>query len=277
MESEIKILTSDNFSLAATEFIPEERRESVIIINAAMAVPRRFYSSYARHLSDLVVTYDYRGIGDSRPPSLKGFQAKMRDWAELDIIEWVSSTYKPEKLFLIGHSLGGQTAGLLSMSQQINGMVTLSAQSGYWGLQPSLEKYRAWFVVTIVFPLVSRAFGYFPWSRLASGADLPKDIALEWASWCRSPDYIFGDKTLDSLQNFRNFSAPILAYSFSDDVWGSQRSVDNMMARYIAADVERRHISPQAIGGEKIGHLGFFLPKAEGLWHEVDEWIEKQE
>ena len=33
----------------------------------------------------MVVTYDYRGIGGSAPSRLRGFEARMRDWAFLDM------------------------------------------------------------------------------------------------------------------------------------------------------------------------------------------------
>lgn len=276
---DITISALDGFSLAATVFEPSRTSGSAAIINAAMAVPRRFYKRYARHLAQQgyqVVTYDYRGIGDSRPDSLKGFQARMRDWAELDmaaVVEWSKEQFDSERLLLVGHSFGGQAPGLLSNAEKISAMVTLSAQSGYWGLQPGIERYRAWLFVYIAFPLFSRLYGYLPWSRFVSGEDMPKDAALEWAKWARSPDYLFGDKTLDSLRNFRQFKAPILAYSFEDDVWGSKRSVDDMMARYTEAPVERRHRSPKDVGGSKIGHIGFFLPTSEPLWKEVDSWL----
>jgi predicted alpha/beta hydrolase len=277
----VTIPAVDGFSLSATLFAPEASSESVAIISAAMAVPRRFYKIYARHLAlqgHLAVTYDYRGIGDSRPAVLKGFRARMRDWAELDmagVIEWVTNQYQPSKIVLIGHSIGGQAAGLLDNSEKVTAMVTVSAQSGYWGLQPGKEKYRGWFFGYIAFPFLSRLYGYLPWSRFASGEDMPKDVALEWASWSRSPDYLFGDKTLDSLRNFPRFTAPILAYSFEDDVWGSRRSVDNMMARYTAVEMDRRHRTTEAVGGNKIGHLGFFLPSSEALWQEADTWLEQ--
>ena len=277
----ITIPAADGFSLSGTVFEPQHRLNSVAIINAAMAVPRRFYKIYARHLAEQghrVFTYDYRGIGDSRPADLKGFPARMRDWAELDMagmIDWAAKQYQPSEIVLIGHSIGGQAAGLLDNSDKVTSMVTVSAQSGYWGLQPGKEKYRALLYDYFVFPVLSRLYGYLPWSLFASGEDMPKDAALEWAGWSRSPDYIFGDKTLDSLRNFPRFTAPILAYSFEDDVWGSRRSVDNMMARYTATTVERRHRTPEDVGGNKIGHLGFFLPSSKPLWQEVDAWLEQ--
>jgi predicted alpha/beta hydrolase len=276
------IPASDGFALAATVFEPKSPPQFVTVISAAMATPRRLYELYARYLSragHFVVTYDYRGTGDSRPESLKGFQARMRDWAEYDlsgVIAWARAQCGPCPLFLIGHSFGGQAAGLLENAADVRAMVTVSSQSGYWGLHPGVEKYRVWFFAHVGFWLLSSLYGYLPWSRFVKGEDLPKQAALEWARWSRSPDYLCGDRTLESRRNFPRFTAPILAYSFSDDIWGSKRSVDAMMSYYTGASLERRHVTPDDLGLDKIGHIGFFLPTARALWREVDAWLAKK-
>ena len=134
------IRSIDGFALNATVYDPGIRTESVVIINAATGVPRNFYKDYACHLREighLVVTYDYRGIGDSRPLHLKGFPARMRDWAVLDmagVVEWSSTYYNPRFLFLIGHSIGGQAAGLITNSDKVTAMVTISAAIFHYAL-----------------------------------------------------------------------------------------------------------------------------------------------
>ena len=59
----------------------------VVIVNPATSVHSRYYSRFAMFLFTAgfdVVTYDYRGIGGSRPASLRGFQASWLDWGYLD-------------------------------------------------------------------------------------------------------------------------------------------------------------------------------------------------
>ncbi|PMZ61605.1 alpha/beta hydrolase, partial [Pseudomonas sp. GW247-3R2A] len=60
----------------------QDRARPVVIINAATSVRCRHYSRFADYLfaNDFdVITYDYRGIGESRPTSLKGLQASWSD------------------------------------------------------------------------------------------------------------------------------------------------------------------------------------------------------
>jgi hypothetical protein len=92
-------------------------------------------------------------------------------------------------------------------------------KGGYWALQGGREPARVRAIVTIIIPVLSRLVGYFPGSWFASGADLPKQVALEWAGWCRQPNYLLDDESLP-LERYARFKAPLLAYSIDDDDWG---------------------------------------------------------
>jgi predicted alpha/beta hydrolase len=275
--ADFQFAANDGYSLAATLF-RANASDTVVLVNSATAVPRRFYQRFASFIQASgwsAVTYDYRGIGDSRPESLRGFQATMRDWAFLDMaamVDWVGRELSPRRLFAIGHSFGGQTLGMIENAASIDAMVGVSAQSGYWGVQGGHERSKVRFIVTFVIPVLSHLVGYFPWSWFASGTDLPKGVALEWARWCRNPNYLLDDKTLP-LDNYKTFTAPLLAYSIDDDVWGTDRAVDDMMRAY--SNVTRRHIVPADHGLNRIQHLGFFREGSEPIWREAIEWLDK--
>jgi predicted alpha/beta hydrolase len=154
----------DGYTLAATLF-RAHASDTVVLINSATAVPRHFYQRFAAFIQSRgwsAVTYDYRGIGDSRPASLRGFDAKMRDWAFLDMtamVDWVGRELSPARLFAIGHSFGGQTLGMIENAGSIDAMVGVSAQSGYWGVQGGREPPKVRFIVTAVIPVLSHLVG----------------------------------------------------------------------------------------------------------------------
>jgi predicted alpha/beta hydrolase len=276
---QMTITACDGFSLAATCYQPEQNPTNTLaLINSATAVPQRYYKYFAIFLAQqgyTAVTYDYRGIAGSKPASLHGFAADARDWALLDmagVIKWIQNAVRPRRLFMIGHSFGGQTAGLLPNHHRIDAMVTFSSQSGYWRLQGGNQKMSAAFHVHLTLPLLSHLFGYMPWSKISSAEDLPKGVALEWSRWCRYPGYLLEDQTLP-LERFQQFQAPVLAYSIDDDDWGTARSVDAMMRAY--PHLTRRHIVPQEHGLTSLGHFGFFRPKSKPLWPDVVAWLEQ--
>lgn len=267
----------DGYGLGGT-LRPAETHETVVVIHGATAVPSRFYGDLASFFQTsgwTALTYDYRGVGLSRPKRLRGFPARMRDWALSDVpgaVRWAREELKPKRLFCLGHSFGGQVMGLLERPERVDAMVTVSSQSGYWRVQGDGERLRVLFMVAVVLPTVSRLLGYFPWSRLARGEDLPAGVALEWAGWCRKRQYLLDDATLP-LERYRRFLAPILAYSIDDDGWGTSRSVDEMMSAY--PNVERRHLVPAEHGLASIGHTGYFRPSSAALWPIARDWLDR--
>ncbi len=265
----------DGYTLAGSWWGPEDPAR-VVMINAATAVPRRFYRHFAAALAEAgygVLTYDYRGIGDSAPRSLRGFSARMRDWGMQDMagaLDWVRARHRGADISMVGHSVGGQLAGLLDNADEVDGIATFSAQSGHWRLQGGAQKAMVALHMHLTFPAMARAVGYIPWSKFGGGEDLPAGVAREWARWCRDPRYLFGDPTLP-LHRYAAFEAPVLAYSFDDDDWGTARSVDTLMREY--PRVQRRHVAPAEVGLRAIGHFGFFRPGAAGMWPDVVKWL----
>ena len=89
-----------------------------VIINPATGVAARYYHRYARFLARHgynVLTYDYRGIGASRPGHLAGCGYRWRDWGELDFDAAVRFMHGQEAqgpLNVVGHSVGGFLIGL---------------------------------------------------------------------------------------------------------------------------------------------------------------------
>ena len=72
---DITIPAVDGYLLGATLFLPRCAKRHAVLINSATAVPRKIYRHFAAYLAHrgcAVLTYDYRGIGGSRPdPTLE--------------------------------------------------------------------------------------------------------------------------------------------------------------------------------------------------------------
>ena len=115
--TEISVPATDGYPLSANLYTSSGEQRKVVVISSATAVPQNFYRHFASALARAgysTVTYDYRGIGQSRPASLRGFTALMRDWALKDmagILRWVRDDLEPDRTFMVGHSVGGQVTG----------------------------------------------------------------------------------------------------------------------------------------------------------------------
>ena len=274
-EPTIRIPAADGYSLAASWFgHPDAPR--VALIAPATAVRRRLYDAFARFLAGQgygVVTWDWRGTGDSRPASLRGFGATMTDWATKDlagVIEWAAAQAAPgARLVAIGHSFGGQSVGLAPNRDRLDALVTVAAQSGYVGHWPAPRRYLYTALWYAWLPLLVRAFGYFPAKRLGLGEDLPRGVALEWARWCRRPEYL-GD-----WSGHAAFAAPLLGVGFDDDPIAPPRAVDALHVRYGTPSKRRRQVRAEELGLSRLGHFGFFRSTAEPLWREVAAWLDE--
>lgn len=276
---DITIKARDGYPLAATLFGDVQRCKRVVIICSATAVARQYYRYYASALAAAgyaAVTFDYRGIGGSRPASLRAMPARMRDWGLQDmqgVVDWAVDSGNQQQILLVCHSVGGQVAGLLENGDAIKAMLTVSAQSGHWRLQGGSQVWSVAFHVHVTFPLMVAMIGYMPWSWFGSAEDLPGGVAREWARWCRNRNYLLDDASLP-LHRYQEFAAPILAYSVDDDTWGTAKSVDAMMGAY--PNVERRHLVPADFQLGKLGHFGYFGKSAAAVWQEGIQWLDAQ-
>ena len=66
-------VAADGFDLHGKLWSPVDQAHTALLINPATGVAAKYYSRYASYLAAagfLVLTYDYRGIGASKPQSL---------------------------------------------------------------------------------------------------------------------------------------------------------------------------------------------------------------
>lgn len=281
--SDVTVMASDGFKLAATLFEPASSNGRVVLINSAMAVRRGFYAKYAAFLARkgfTVLTYDYRGIGDSRPATLRGYKAYLWEWSAKDMaaaIGWIREHYPNDKLLAVGHSVGGQIVGLTAENQHIAGLFGVAVQSAYWRLWSGLERWRVFFVLYIVFPLMTRLWGYFP-EKMGMGAEgVPAGVALDWAHAGQCRKYLLDFYNTPELDHYASLTASFLDYSFSDDAYASYAAVEELLTFYPNARKTHKHIQPSDVGAEAIGHFGFFRSKFETtLWAESAAWLMEQ-
>jgi predicted alpha/beta hydrolase len=272
------IAARDGYALAATAFEPA-RPWRAALISSATAVPRRIYRGFATFLAEngfAVLTYDYRGIGDSRPVTLRGFPVRMRDWASLDVaaaITHAQRRWPNVPLTYVGHSFGGQALGLVSNNNEVTRALFISAQAAYWRNMPSPENYRVLAMMQFARGIIAPLFGYVPgWAGI--GEDVPRRAFAEWTRWVMKRRYFFDDPTLTELKNFANFRGPLRAIGFTDDPWATEQMIDLLASGFTNAWLERRHIDPRILGVTKIGHFGFFRPEhRDTLWRDSADWL----
>lgn len=283
----------DNTSLVGSLFKPSKDPHTALLINSGTGIPRRFYTRFARYAAEqgfVVLTYDYRGIGDSAPQSLRGYEARYRDWGQQDVpgaIACLTTRYPSLPLVVVGHSTGGQQLGLAENVGRVRAAVFVAVSTGYWRGMPMYYKWLTLALWKLYLPLASRLYGYAPARKIRWGENLPLGVAREWGAWCLEPDYMaayFEDGRLQPQDgklfgpvHFSDAKFPIRAYCFEDDPIASKANVGPMMSLFKAAEIETKWMGPEELGVAEIGHLGFFRKNiGQPLWQEALTWLQKQ-
>jgi predicted alpha/beta hydrolase len=277
--AQVRFRALDGYELGALLYAaaPSEHPARVAVLHAGAGIRARSYGAFAAFLAQAgipTLVYDYRGIGLSRPATLRGFRASIEDWAEYDCaaaIAWLGQRFPGAAMLGIAHSIGTLlVGGALNAAKQAS-LVLIGAHTAYWG------DYRGRYRVPMAalwhgaMPLVTRLMGYFPARRLALGQDLPAEIALQWASR-RSPDLRAapsgpareGRRRL--LDRCAELERPALVVSISDDAFATAAGTRRLLSYYPRLSPLREALfTPADAGKRRLGHFGFFRRSAGTL------------
>ncbi|MFH4965492.1 alpha/beta fold hydrolase [Gaetbulibacter sp. M235] len=259
----IKLQVNEGYTIVVNQFTPKTDNQKVVIIVPAMGVKQIFYERFANFLKEqnyTVYTFDYSGIGESKFHSLKDYEKSISDWINYDfetVIQYVKLNHSASKLILIGHSLGGQVIALNKYSYLAYKIILISSQSGYWKFWKGVNKYIMLFYWKLFFPIVVKYYGYLPSDKFSRMESLPKGVATEWSNWGLKPNYFLHYISEDS-HFFNKINCPIYSYSSSDDTYAPKDSVDWLASIFKNSTVIKKHLNPNDLNLNKIGHFGFF-------------------
>ncbi|MFM7597286.1 MAG: alpha/beta fold hydrolase [Actinomycetota bacterium] len=263
----------DGYPIATRRYETDGARARIVVAGAT-GVPQGFYRSFAAHAAARgfdAITFDYRGVGDSAPDTLRGFRMDYRDWARLDMASVLHSASGDLLLHLVSHSYGGHALGLLPDPSIVMTMHAYGTGSGWKGWMPRSERLRVAFLWNVFGPTIVSTRGYLAWKRFGLGEDLPVDVYRQWKRWCRYPGYWFDDPEIGAEMRalFARVTVPITAINAVDDRWSSPAARDAFFRHYVNADLTVRDLQPAELGQSSIGHMGYFRRGSEPLWDEL--------
>lgn len=276
----VRLRTSDGQLLSARFFTPTSP-SAVMVINPATGYRQDFYTSFAKSAAEngwAVLTFDYRGQGQSARVAARLECARMLDWARYDIpaaARVASEAFPGLPLDIVGHSVGGQFAALVDPDLPVRRLALLSASSGYWGEQSAPLKYQAWLFWRFIGPFYLFARGHIPKGLLWSGEPLPRRVWEDWRDFGVNPE-CFRDAIaeLGLTQRFDQFNAPVCAWTPDDDPIANKQTVRWLLERFPQAPTEMKLVRQEDLGRGAIGHDGLFRSKmADVFWPQVFHWL----
>lgn len=252
-----------------------------VIVNCATGVSARYYHRYARFLAShgfVVLTYDYRGIGLSRPVRLRGCGYRWRDWGEQDFaaaLAMMLNAHGSLPMSVVGHSIGGFLPGLAGNAARIDRMLTVGAQYAWHGDYATAKRLMLLWKWHLVMPVLAIACGYFPGRRLGWLEDLPKGVALEWALRQQAFERSHPPESRQAVVlGMKSVRAPILAIVMSDDELGTDAAVQRTLAYYEGSTRTLVRLTPSNVQSDAVGHFALFHDRhADGFWLKTLDWL----
>ncbi|MBB6484385.1 alpha/beta fold hydrolase [Rhizobium lusitanum] len=278
----LSIRCQDDVVLGGHLWLTEAKKpDGSVIINPATGVLARYYHRYAqfltRHGFD-VLTFDYRGIGQSRPPQLKGIGYRWRDWGMQDFdaaLRLMADRHRGGPLMVVGHSIGGFLPGLAESAGMIDRILTMGAQYAWWGEYAPGRRLGLFLKWHLVMPIMTAVCGYFPGRRLGWLEDLPAGVANEWSFRRRRFELNYPkSERQDALSRMAAVRAPILAVVVSDDELGTVPAVSRTLSYYVGAERVAVLLTPEDFGRKAVGHFNLFHDShTAGFWTDTLQWL----
>ena len=271
-QTPVSLLAEDGRRLAATLFEPAATPpRASLVVCGALGVPRRYYAAVGAWMAErgvAVLTFDYRGSGESQNGPLIDDPATLLDWGRYDMdaaIAWARSRWPEAPTWALCHSFGGQALGLTPRSVELAGAIVVASASGDMALYDTRFGYVMRFIMHVAIPAMTTALGYMP-GRLGLGADLPAGVVQEWSRWCRTPNYLLGAL---GQTGHADLAIPMHFFQIADDTYAPAKPARALEGWYQRATKRSRTIHPSEVGLRKIGHFGLFRRgKTEAFWNE---------
>ncbi|KYH05462.1 MULTISPECIES: alpha/beta hydrolase [Chryseobacterium] len=276
------LTTEDHINLVAHLFKPERDNGKLLLINSATGVKQQVYFSFASYFCEqgfTVITYDYRGIGLSKPKNMRGFQGSMRLWGSKDyktITQYIKSAFKEYKKYCLGHSVGALILGMNEDSNIFEEFVFVGTQNAFVGNLKGRTKVEAYLGFGIAQPLTTSLLGYFPAHWFGLGESLPKNCAYDWRTLILNKKST--NKLLEKIDDFsKNLTQKVFVIRAEDDIWLTEKGVLSLLNNtYSNLKPTYRLIAASESDKNEIGHINFFRSYNSKLWDIIlNELIDK--
>lgn len=282
--SPVHLQCSDGYTLHGDIWLPANSAKSAckvtVLIAGATGVKATYYHRYAAYLAGqgiAALTFDYRGIGSSRPAAGTSLKVRWHQWGTEDIdaaLRWIWTRYPASKVFVVGHSFGGFGAKLAASSAQIHGLLAVGAQHAYWGDYRKGHRLSFWWKWHLVMPFITALAGHFPGRRLGWLEDLPRGVALDWALGSADFTSRLGPAKHEAEKALRSFSAPTLAIHAADDPFATPEAVQRALNYSPNSPAQRIEIHPSDYGVQEIGHFAPFHSRfRDTFWPSTVTWL----
>lgn len=258
------------------------RFNQAIVICSGTGFLQTYYAAFATWLAAkgyTVLTFDYDGMGASLQGDLKNCPTRLQDWGTRDIpaaVDFVLAHTSLQQVVLIGHSAGAQMLGVMPNHAKISKLIAISGSTGHVAnMRPEFAR-KAQFLFNVYMPLSNLIWGYAKLKTIKWGEDLPRQVARQWAQWCKNGDYVQTAIVRGEIEHdfHAQITQPITVIHAEDDDIANEANVAEFLSLYPNASKITLTLNPKQHGFEHIGHNHILRPSHQNLWNIVLQEIQ---
>ncbi|MBO9662738.1 alpha/beta fold hydrolase [Dokdonella sp.] len=261
-ERAVRVVSGD--CAAADVYVVQPRasvREAVVWL-PALGVAARNYLPFAHALAArgvAVALHEWRGIGSSDRRAGRASNWGYRELLAFDLPATLAAAreaFPGARLWLGGHSLGGQLAALYAglHADEHAGLLLVASGAPYWRTFPW---YRGIGVFFAVAPWIAAVRGHFPGRRLGFGGNEARGVIADWTRSGRTGRYAAAGLDEDLERRLSTLRLPILALRLQDDWLAPLPSLDWLLGKMPQSSAETALLGPADLGGVAADHFAW--------------------
>ncbi len=231
------IVLKNHTSLGITTFSTENKVAPTLLIYPAFGVKATYYKPFAEKLTALginVVTADLRGHGLSsvRPDAQNNYGFLEMTYDLKAVSDHLKQENPTSKIYILGHSLGGQTASLAVAKYPNNfaGLAMIGSPNVYYKGWSGFHYYRRKIGLNLL-PMIGQIVSMLPKFKIGGYYTTQKQMQ-EWGYTGKTGNYkVIGDD-FDYEKAMAEVQIPVLAIDIEDDLMAPQAAIKNLYQKF---------------------------------------------
>lgn len=277
-QQQITLNLTNQSTLGISFFKAKNNNAPILLIHPAFGVKATYYAKFAQHFSEKgihVVTADLRGHGLSsvRPDAQNnyGFLEMINDLKAIS--DYLKKVFLNQKIYILGHSLGGQTASLAvaKYPDSFAGLAIIGSPNVHYKGWSGFHYYRRKIGLNLL-PMIGQIVSILPKFKIG-GYYTTKKQMQEWGYTGKTGNYkVIGD-TFDYEKTMAKVTIPVLAIDIEGDQMAPQAAIKNLYTKFRSTSSLTTFTLKKADTDAKLSHINWPRTATDFMVKVVADWM----